>query len=522
MADSSIDSNASTLTRLVRAAALLTAQGASIGLAIDTLRLWTRLDAFVATNKMSAAERSSVLRWLLLPAVVWVTFALAMAAMRSRDLHRLASLERTAFRSSWAIALGLLPVLFHPTLWKTRTLMFLLTTGIATLVVWWAVRVTQRGLRRGVVLSVLSDFGCITAYLKGIVPLKLRVLAPLLVIGVVVLYVVTHGVWLDPTAVPKGTGDPPVTVHSLRQAFLILGHGGWLGVPIAMLKFLRPPGHAHIFFWALCVSSAAFPLYIWTKGHLGAWIALIVSLIYLSLPALRTVGRSDVLPLGVAAGLFFLATIAWERKRFATAIIISLLTVGVHEQATLWFICLGVYLAGFRESAALGHRLALGSAIYFAVVALLILPQLGFDPYHDAFHGLWGNKAVGLVETLKVALTNPVFVLTRWLDLQGLEFWLALFVPFAFLPIAGRNWLLWVMPGVLFAIVAPGRIPSIPASTGATAHFIVLGFAASITTLARLRIAARTRHHANAALVAWVFALVPCAYQLGGIWLPAL
>jgi hypothetical protein len=522
MADSPTDSPVPPLTRLVRAAALLAAQGASVGYAANTLRLWSRLDSFVATNRMSAADRTTILGWLVLPAVAWGAFSFAVAAWRTPYPDGLTSLERKAQRCSWAIAAGLLPTLLHPTLWKTRTPMFLIATGFVALVAWWSTRVTQKGLRRCTNRSRPSDFERIVAYASTSVPLKLKLLAPMLVLGAAVLYVVTRGVWMDSAAVRRLTGDPPLAVHSLRQAFQMMGHGGWVGIPVVVLRFLRPPSHAHLFFWALCTSSAAFPLYFWVRRNLGVGIALLLSLCYLSMPALRTVGRDDVFPVGVAAGLFFLAALEWERKSYGLAIVMTLLTVGIHEQAALWFTCLGIYLGCFPDSACLGRRLALASLVYFAAVAFLLLPHLGFDPYKSAFKGLWGYKAVGLIDTLVVTVTNPAYVLTRWIDLQGLSYWLAVFVPFAFLPIAGRNWLLWAMPGVLFAVVAAGRTPSVPVTAAGTAHFVVLGFAASITTLARLRAAAQTRQHANAALVAWVFALVPCTYQLGGLWLPAL
>jgi len=522
MADSSLDTNVSALTRLVRAGALIAAQGASVGFAANTFRHWNRLPDFVATNKMSTAERGHVLGWLVLPALVWVALVLVGVTLRPRIGHRLSSLERLGRRGSWIVALGLLPVLLHPTLWRTRTLMFLLATGVITLVAWWAIRLTQAAAHRWCAPSVPSDFERIVNYVEMATPAKLKVVLPLLLVGIGVLYVILRGVWLDPTAVPRFYGDPPVSVHSWRQGFLVLGHGGWLGIPVAALKFLRPPGHAHIFFWVSCVASAAFPLYAWTKSHLGGRVALVVAFCYLSMPALRTIGRAEVVPLGIAAGLFFFSILLWERRKFESAFVMTLLTVGVHEQAALWFCCFGVYFTGFAATRTLGRWLTISAGIYFLLMAGLFLPHLDLDPYHDAFKGLWGTRAVGLVETLRVALTNPGYVLTRWLDLQGLLFWLVMFVPFAFLPVVGRNWLLWVMPGVVFAVVAPGRAPGLPVTAGAAVHFVVLGFAASITTLARLHTKASTRHHANAAVVAWIFALIPCIYQLGALWLPAL
>jgi hypothetical protein len=521
MADTSIDSNVFSVTRLARVSALLAAEGAAVGFTVNTVRLWDRLGAFASNNKMVPAERAHVLGWLFLPAVIWVGFSLALAVLRRWEDGRLSFLERLSFRGAWVIAIGILPLLLHPTLWKTRSLMFLIVTGTATLISWWAVRVMHKGQkRRSPPVSATSDWYSIFAYVARSLPAKLRAIAPLLVIGIALIYVIARGIWLDVLLPPAS--EPPVAIHSLRQAFLIQGHGGWLSILVVALTFLRPPGHAHIFFWALCIASAAFPLYFWARPHLGKPIALIVALIYLSMPMLRTVGRVEVFPIGIAAGFFFLSAAAWDRKRIGSALALTLLTVGLHEQAALWFTCYGMYLVGSRQSAGVGRWLAVGGVAYFSVIAFLLLPELGLEPYRGAFKGLWGNKPVGLFGTLVVSLTNPGYVLARWTDLQGLTFWLALLVPFAFLPIASKNWLLWMMPGVMFGIVAFGRVPSVPASAGALAHFLVLGFTASVLTLAHLRADVAKRNHGSAAVYAWIFAMVPCAFQLGGLWLPAL
>jgi hypothetical protein len=522
MTDIDLDSNVPEVTRLARAGALLVAQGLSVGFALNTFRLWNRIADFVTTNKMPSPERGSVLAWLAFPALAWTTFVLVGVALSPRTGQRLSLLEHWARRSSWVVALGLLPVLLHPTLWQTRTLMFLLATGIISVVAWWAIRLTQKSamVRRGT--RGPTDFERIVDYVSMILPEKLKLMLPLALLGIAVLYIVLRGVWLDPKVVPRLLGDPPVSVHSLRQAFFIMGHGGWLGLPVVALKFLRPPGYAHIFFWSLCIASAAFPLYYWVRSHLGAKLGLIVALCYLSMPALRTIGRSDVMPLGIAAGLFFVAALQWEKKRIESAFVMTLLTVGVHEQSAWWFFCLGLYLAGAAATRTTGSWLAAGAFAYFFVMAAIVLPRLDIDTYQATFKGLWGARPVGLFETLRVAFTNPPYVLARWLELQGLLFWLVMFVPFAFLPVVAKGWLLWMMPGIVFAIIAAGHMPGLPVAAGAAAHFVVLGFVASITTLARLSKDIATRPQANAAVIAWVFALIPCIYQLGGIWRPAL
>ncbi|MGE5788200.1 MAG: DUF2079 domain-containing protein [Myxococcales bacterium] len=522
MAGSSIDASLPALTRLVRASALLAAQGASVGFALNTLWLWSRITEFVGTNKIPNSDRKVILVCLITPAIVWVALWLLTALLKPRPHHHLSFLERFAQRWSWLIAIGFVPVLLHPTLWKTRTLMFLISTGVATLVVWWSIRVSQKGFRglHGCSSST-SQLETLMGSVKSMFPASLRVLAPLFILFAVIIFIVARGVWLDPTLTASRVTPAPSASTSVRQAFILLGHGGWLGLPFAIIKAFRPPSNVHLVLWATGVSIAAFPLYLWAKHHVGSALALFVSLAYLSMPMLRTLGHAELVPLGLAAGLFFWATAEWDRNRIRRALLLSLLTVGVHEQAALWFVCFGIYLTFSTSNLQRGRLLALGALVYFGLVAFAFLPSFGRDAYGYDFRGMWGARPVGLIETAIIAFSNPAYVLVKWLELQGLQFWLALLVPFAFLPVCGKRWVLWVVPGVVFGLVGPGHSPKFPFTAGALAHFVVLGFVASVTTLGRLRATAQTRGHAHAAVIAWAFALVPSVYQLGGLWLPA-
>jgi hypothetical protein len=510
------------LTRLVRASALLAVEGALVGFALNTLRMWTTLANFAATNKMPKAERMGVLLWLIVPAVIWVVTSYARVLVKRDSRALLSNLEHWAGRNAWLAAIGLAPVLFHPTVWRNRELMFLLTNATAGAIAWSSIRLTQRAWRSSRRTIEPSQFGQALAFVKTALPLKLRALAPILIIACVVVYLVAFGVLRDPTAVPKAPLAPPAHMASLRQTFVLMGHGGWLGIPIAALQFLRPPSHAHVLFWAACVASAAFPIYAWARPSVGSFSAVVVALLYLYLPVLRTVGRADVLPLGIAAGAFFWTLHLWRRGHLSAALLAAVLTVGLHEQAALWFACVGLHMTRARSTASVGRWVAALAFGYFCLIAFVVLPSIGLNPYQDSFRGLWGRDAVGLQETLRVALTNPAYVLSRWIDRQELSFWLVLLVPFLFIPLASRYALLWLLPGILFGVVAVGKSPSLPVTVGATTHFVVLGLLTSVLTLGRLYSDNASRPRARAALIAWAYALIPCAYQLGALGVPPL
>lgn len=522
MAGSSIDTSVPGLTRLVRASALLVAQGAAVGFAVGTVWMWSRLSEFATTNKILASDRKFILACLVVPAVLWVGGWLLFAAARSRPHQHLSSLEGAAQRYSFIVASGFIPVLFHPTLWRTRSLMFLISAGVATLVVWWSIRVTQKGLRhRQLRRHLPTQSERIMAYVAAACPDRIKVLAPPFALGMLVLFIVAKGVWFDASPALNASTAALMRVTTLRQAVTLVGHGGWLGLPLALPAALRPPGDAHVLLWGLAVSCAAFPLYAWSKRHLGATLALFVAFAYLSMPMLRTIGRVELLPLGAAAGPFFWAILEWERGRKQVALLVTALTLGMHEQAALWFTCFGIYLTASSSRQVPGRWLALGSLGYFGLIAFIWLPHFDQTLYAQGFKGMWGRGSVGLIETLRVSLTNPAYVVSKWLELQGLSFWLALFVPFAFLPVCGNRWMLWAVPGIVFAIIGAGHVPALPPNQGGVAHFIVLGFVASVLTLARLRASAQTKPQADAAAIAWLFALVPTVCQFGALWLPA-
>lgn len=521
MAGGSIDTTVPGLTRLVRASALLMAQGAAVGFAINTLWMWSRISEFATTNKILVSDRKIILACLIAPAILWVGGWLLFAAARSRPHQHLSSLESAAQRYSFIVVIAFLPVLFHPSLWRTRSLMYLITAGVATLVVWWSMRVTQKGIRnRQARRNESTQLERIAAYVAVAIPDRIKRNVPLVAVGMLILVVVAKGIWFEPSPALKASAEA-LKVTTLRQAMTLVGHGGWLGLPLAFSPVLRPTGEGHALLWTLVVSFAAFPLYAWSKRQLGVPLALLVAFAYLSMPMLRTLGRAELLPLSAAAAAFFWAVLEWERGRKRAALFATVLTVGVHEQAALWFTCLGIYLATSSSGRTRGRWLALASLAYFVAVAFIWLPYFDQTLYEQGFKGMWGRAPVGLVETTRVSLMNPAYVLSKWLELQGLTFWLALFVPFAFLPVCGRRWMLWAVPGIVFALVGPGRVPSLPVNAGVVAHFIVLGFVASVLTLARLRASAQTRPQATVAAVAWLFALAPTAYQFGGLWISA-
>jgi uncharacterized membrane protein len=285
---------------------------------------------------------------------------------------------------------------------------------------------------------------------------------------------------------------------------------------------LRQPGLINSFVVLTLIFGAAFPLYAWTKSRLSTLPALLVALAYLSFPSLLTAGVAQALPLGAAAGFFFLAITAWEQRRYAVAAVATVFMVSVHEQTVFWLVVVGVYLAQRGRPLRLFPLAAFGLLAYFSWVAARLLPGFGFEPYGERFHGLWSVNTPGLLPALRTVFDNPVHALMKLSEQRDMTVWLLLMVPFALLPLRDKRWVLWVLPFILFGLVALGHPPDASLTHPSIAHFIVLGFVAAVSALESMRHGDGGNARVWAALLTWLFALVPCVHQFGCAWLAPL
>jgi hypothetical protein len=405
-------------------------------------------------------------------------------------------------------------MLLHNDVWKDRTLLFLTATLTSTLLVW--------GSLRNLTPWRLPDaLRLIARALRAKLPARFFTFLPWFLLVLVVSFAVVRGLndsMLMHVRLPrdfKGT--------TVAAGIRYLGHGGVLAVPLVFIAKLRTPLSSAInTFTALTlVAGAALPLYAWAKSRLGSFPAFVVALLYLSFPPLLTVVAKSVLPLGCAALFFFVAAQAWEKRKFALAIVVTLFMLAVHEQSAFWLLCLCVYLARKEPASRLFPVLVLAPIAYFIGIGGWLLPSFGTDPYGEGFHGLWSTPSPGMLSALLTLFKNPVYVLARFSEQRAFTFWFLMLVPFAMMPLRGRLWLLWALPFTWFGIVAIGRFPDPSLSHPSVAHFVVMGFVAAVTALESIR---REQGKARvwAALLTWVFAIVPCIYQFGCLWLSPL
>lgn len=497
------------LTRFARAMARLVGVGATLGIGLSALQIWDVLPRFVANNELKMSLRLHLLSWffaplLLLPAVVSV-----VVVCRVNDPRRLFTLETWARRLSPLTLVGLLPLLMHGKMWEGKPLLFLVTTLTCTLIAY--------GSLRSISLSATSvDVRRVFRFIDSSLPVRLTAWAPWVVLAAFMAAVVAAAVGSLPT--PPSVAQHVSTASSFHQAIRVLGHGGLLAVPfVSSGKFVVGSSLHHLVF-LLLTAMAALPLYAWASKRVGRGMALGLAVFYLSFPPLLSVGGRAPLSLGVAAGCFFSAAYAWESRRYWMAAIATLLMLLVHEQTAAWLLCLCVYWGiEQRRHASVAPWLAAALVGYFVAVGWVVLPAIGVEPYGDKMRSLWAASTPGMGSALETLFANPARALSRWCEQRDLVFWLSVIVPFAFFPIKGKTWFLWAIPFAWFGVVATGHTPPPTLTEPTISHFIVMGFAAAVTTLDGLTRSGR-RGLAWATWLTWAFALLPCVQRAGCLW----
>jgi len=501
------------LTRFAQAMAVLAGLGASIGIGIGVVILGDKATQFAATNAMSMPKRQVLLKCLFGCMLALPALFGTIVVLRVNDPNRLRSLERVARGLAPLTGFGLLPLLFQSEMWKGKTELFLGATLICTLVVYGSLRAfvlptASESVRRLSDVTRASTPAFIVRYL------------PWVVLVLVCSFAVSHTMRVElPKHVPQVLPVAPTTMlGAIRQ----LASASVLAVPFVTQGFLRSHAEFSRFVTLTLVVFGSLPLFAWARIHLGTVASLVVAGCYLTFPHLLAPGQHAVLPMGAAALFFFTAAYAFEKRRTTFAILASILALLVHEQVAFWLVCFGVYLSYRRPSFLSARLLVVVPLAYFSWVAFSLLPGLRIETYGAALHSLWSGREPGLSTLLVTLVTNPAHALRRLSGEREAIFWLQMLVPFALLPLRSKTWLLWLSPFVLFGVVAQGHFPRDNLTHPTVAHFIVMGFAAAITTLSEIRRGKEGRSRFAAALIAWCFALAPTVYQLGCIWLPAL
>jgi hypothetical protein len=516
-------------TRFVHAFSLAVLEGMSLGFAAATLAYGNRLAQFVMTNRMAAGLRKEMLMFVILPALILPFVVAGLCAMPKLAGKRLVSFERRVRLLAPLCAIGFVPLVFQPTLWSDKPLAFLIATALFSIVTVLSVDaslLTWSSL--GSVVRTSDWRTMVNAMATRITPKMLSIL----VTGVIVAFALvglrhsTAKVNLAAT----GIANEWVTVRHFSEVggmatwFTIkgmraTGHASCLGAVHSVTAWFLPKLGGLVLLRLLAISLAAIPLFYWCKKSLGLFSAFLISIAFLSMPSVGMIGMRDSFPITFAIGCFFLAAYYFENGQVRRGLLTALFGIAINEQVAIWYSLLGLYLLMFGPRRRIGKWLTIFSTLYFLTMALVVLPHYGVKTYQIDLPSMPSIGAQNLGATLTTLVVNPAYALSRWFETQNLEYWLALFVPLAFLPFRGKRWFVWLLPVMFFAGTSTLQDSNSQWRDPIFGHFIALGFLATIACLRQVRTsAADGQIRYRAALVGWLAALLPCIGMFGSLY----
>ena len=503
-------------------------EGGSLGVAIGTYLQSKHLLRFVATNQSSGGLRHELLTAIIVSSLLIPLLLLGICALPQAVGKRLKSFESYTKLLAPLCAVGFVPLLFQTPLWKDKTLGFLLTTAAFSI----SATLSSRAALGAAVHVLPNRWLAELREVRSTLGLGLarRFVAPLSIVAVILLIAICVTRAL---AAAKGVSSAMGTEWATLQKYShVIVPSFWLsGVG------LRVTGHVSILgalymTWAqffpkpddlfllrlLAVSLAALPLYLWIRKAVGVVPAWLMVIAYLSMPIRSILAVSDVFPVNLSVGLFFLSAYYLEIKRVAWAIPTAIVAVAINEQVALWYVILGLYVATRDRKSALGVLLAIVAVAYFAFVAVVYLPSHGISTYSASPQGISITSGDHLPPTLIDSIVNPAYLVSRWFEKQSIEFWLLFLLPLGFLPMRNSRWFFWLLPALLLTCIT--TLGS-DVQTSAMTHLTTLGIVSSVVSLREMKQRNLDTPNRTAAIyVGWIAALLPCVAMLGTLWLP--
>jgi len=161
-------------------------------------------------------------------------------------------------------------------------------------------------------------------------------------------------------------------------------------------------------------------------------------------------------------------------------------------------------LSGHRPRA--GAIMAGVSVIYFLVLRFYVMEEAGDWWFPSMYKELWADGEKGFKSVVKTLLTNPLFVLNKFVIEKKLIYMMHLLVPLVFLP--ARRWYLWAafLPGIVLTLLVTNYDPPTMFSFHYVMHWAPFLFLAAVLALesigSRLDYGPERRRAAMAAMAA--------------------
>jgi uncharacterized membrane protein len=279
-----------------------------------------------------------------------------------------------------------------------------------------------------------------------------------------------------------------------------------------------------LFLQAALIGTAAIPLYLWGRLHIGNWPAAIVAVAYLFYPPLHGSNLYDfhyppLAPFFVWWLLYFLQV---GRDRWAAVFFV--IALSVREDIAAGLLVLGLHTALFGGRARAGLLITVVAGIYFSLVKFVVMPSFHGEKqtYVRYFKDMLPPGEEGYTGVIKTLVGNPAYSVQQLLTAPKIEYLLRLLAPLAFLPLRRVGGYLLLVPGILFTLVSAGYVPLLSTHFQYTAHWTLYLLPGVVLGLAHL--GRRRDPHDEAriarfqgALAALVVVVLAASYQDGAV-----
>lgn len=279
-------------------------------------------------------------------------------------------------------------------------------------------------------------------------------------------------------------------------------HTTFILVLLFPIYALFPAAETLLISQTLLIGLAAWPLYLLARPVVGGWIAVGISALYLSHPAVGSANFYDFHALAFTPLLYFAACWAWRAKRFRLFWPLIVLLLSVREDQALLVVLLGVVVVVSKDRKRGAILVAAGVVTYVALVHGLLA---SFGQSHDftSYYSDLVEPGEGVGGLVKHVLLHPWSTLGHALSPPKLLYLFQMFGPLAFLCFAVlRGWIL-LGYGLPMALLA-SREPLFQIGFQYPLMILPPAFVGAILALERLRGVWRTRLLTVAVLAAMV------------------
>jgi uncharacterized membrane protein len=198
---------------------------------------------------------------------------------------------------------------------------------------------------------------------------------------------------------------------------------------------------------------------LYALGRARQWSALhawLIALLYLGFVGNVTVAHYDFHLLAFA--LAFVPWLWWalELERYVLAAVLALLFMGLKESVPLSVVGLGAYLMlhGPHKRRLLGLAFVIVGGATFVGIMKLVYPFFRHGEETMYFAKYYGHLGNNLGEFAHTIVTRPFYFLSTLLTLPKIEYLLAVFAPFLYLPIVRPQYLIPIIPALLVNIAS--------------------------------------------------------------------